>query len=146
MPVRILPVQIPKLWEVIKFACVQADEINREDMPSYFNKLLHALLSDKAQCFLSLNDDRTVRVVLITQITIDKTTNEKYLFLQCLYSFQKVQDEVWGKDWHFIMDFAKKEQCSYISFNSRNERIWEITKLLGFKEKYRRFDLKTGGV
>ncbi len=143
---RILPVQIPQLWEVIKFACTQADEVNKEDMPPYLNELLHALLSEKAQCFLRLGDDRSLQIIMITRITIDKITGEKYLFLQCLYSFKVVRDEILKQDWDFVMEFAKNEKCSYIYFDSRHERIWEISKIAGFKEKNRRFDLRIGGV
>lgn len=146
MIIRILPVQIPKFWETIKFAYVQADELNKEDMPSYFNELLHALLSDKAQCFLSLDDDRTILRVLITRIMTDKITSEKYLFLQCLYSFKTTSEEEWKRGWIFFMDFAKVEQCSYITTNTRNEKLLERAKMFGVKEKYRRFDLKIGGV
>ncbi len=148
MPIRarILPVQIPVFWESIKFVCVQADEINKEDMPSYFNELLHALLSDKAQCFIRLGDDRTLQGLMITRIIIDKITSKKFLFLQCLYSFRMVQDEIWKQDWNLVMNFAKSEQCSYVSFDSRHERIWEIAQNLGFKERHRRFDFKIGGM
>ncbi len=143
---RILPVQIPQFWEAIKFVCVQVNEVSKEEMPSYFNELLHALLSDKAQCFIRLGDDRTLEEVAITRIIINKITGEKYLFLQCLYSFKATTDDVWKQGCNLLIDLAKKEGCSYISFNSRHERIWEIGKMLGFKEKYKTFELKIGGV
>jgi len=144
--VRILATQIPQLWEVVKFACTQADEVDKEDLPYYLNELLHALLSDKAQCFIRLGEDRTLLALISTRVMVDKITGKKYLFIQCLYSFKMVEDEVWKQDWSIILDFIKAEKCSYVSFNSRNERIWEITRMLGFKEKYRRFDYEVGGV
>jgi len=146
MIVKILNRQIPQIWELIKFACVQADEVDKKEMPQYFNELLHALLNDKAQCFIRLDDDRTLLAVLITRIMIDRVTGEKYLFLQCLYSFKVIQDEVLRQARDLFVDFAKAEQCSYISFNSRHKRIWEIAEIMGFKEKHRRFDFEIGGV
>jgi len=143
--VKIVPTQIPQLWEVIKFACAQADEVNKEDFPYYFNELLHALLNDKAQCFMRIAEDRTLLALLITRIMIDKVTGKKYLFMQCLYSFKAVEDEVWKRDWNFILDFIKREGCSYISFNSRNKRLWDIAEKLGFKERHRTFDFVVGG-
>ena len=146
MRCRILPVQIPALWEVIKFACVQADEVNKEDMPLYFNELLHALLSDKAQCFLRLGDDRTLLVLLITRVLVDKITSQKSLFLQVLYSWKAVEDKEWLDDFDFIKEFAKQEQCKDISFEPRNPRVWEIAKFLGCRETHRKFVFDIGGV
>lgn len=143
---RILPVQIPQLWEVIKFACVQADEVNKEDMPSYLNELLHALLSDKAQCFLRLGDDRTLLVLLVTRILVDKITGRKSLFLQCLYSWKSVPDEEWQDNFNFIKEFAEHEQCKIIFFEPRNPRVWKLAELFGCQETNRRFIFKIGGV
>ena len=145
MIIRILPTQIPQLWEQIKFACVQADEVNKEDMPSYFNELLHALLSDKAQCFIRLNDDRTLLGLIITRILVDKITGRKSLFIQALYSWKNVEDKEWQDDFSFIREFAKHEQCERISFESRNNRVWKIAEFLGFKENLRKFTLNMEG-
>lgn len=144
MVIRILPVQVPQLWEAIKFACVQADEVNKEDMPSYFNELLHALLSDKAQCFLRLGDDRTLLLLMITRIMIDKITGRKSLFVQALYSWKNVEDKEWQDDYRFIREFAKQEQCKRISFESRNPRVWQLAEVLGFRENLRRFVFDLG--
>jgi len=146
MIIKILSTQIPQLWEQIKFACVQADEVNKEDMPSYLNELLHALLSDKAQCWLRLGDDRTLLLLMITRILVDKITGRKSLFIQTLYSWKSVGDNEWQDDYNFVKEFAKHEQCKRISFESRNPRIWELAEVLGFKENLRSFKLSLGGV
>ena len=143
---RILPIQVPQLWEVIKFACTQADEVDKKDMPLYFNELLHALLSDKAQCFLRLGDDRTLLVLLITRILVDKITGQKFLFLQVIYSWKRSEDKEWQDDFEFVKEFAEHEQCKYISFEPRNPKIWEIAKLFGCQESNRRFVFDIGGV
>ena len=145
MIIRVLPVQIPKLWEVIKFACVQADEVNKENMPSYFNELLHSLLSDKAQCFLRLGDDRTLLAVLITRILVDKITGGKSLFIQALYSWKSADDREWQDDFNFVKEFAEHENCKRISFESRNNKVWKIAEFLGFKENLRKFTLNMDG-
>lgn len=145
MIIRILPSQVPQLWEAIKFACVQADEVNKEDMPSYFNELLHTLLSDKAQCFVRLGDDRTLLMLAITRILVDKITGKKSLFIQGLYSWKSVEDGEWQEDFKFVREFAKHEQCKRISFESRNDRVWKIAGILGFKENLRKFTLNMEG-
>lgn len=143
--VRILPIQVPRLWEAVKFACVQADEVKKEDIPSYLNELLHALLNEKAQCFIRLDEDRSLLALMVTRIMGDKITGKKQLLLQCLYSFKTVDYDVWTRDWKLVMDFAKAEKCEYISFESKHPRIWEIGESLGFQETFRRFVFEVGG-
>ena len=69
---RLLPVQIVPFWEAIKFACKEADEVKKEEMSNYFNELLQALLSDKAQVFIVLDDKRILHSIAITRITFNK--------------------------------------------------------------------------
>jgi len=139
MIIRILPTQVPQLWEAIKFTLVQADEINKEDMPYYFNKLLHGLLNEKAQCFIRLSDDRRLLMLLITRIIIDQITGNKDLFIQGIYSWAVVNKENWQDDYNFVKEFAKSEQCKRISCESRNKRIWQLCEKLGFRENLRSF-------
>lgn len=138
---QLLSIKIPKHWELIKFATTKADEVDQQDLQPYLNELLHSLLSDKSQCFVR-TDKRDILTVLITKIVIDKITNEKYLHLQTMYSFKKVADEVWKTDFEFIKQFKESEKCAYILFQSRNRRIQEIGKYLGFREKHRTFILR----
>ena len=142
MLIKLLSTQIPQTWEVIKFAVTRVDEVDPENLQPYLNELLHALLSDKAQCFVRLNKDRIIIALYITRIRADKITGKKYLFIQNVYSFKTVIDETWTQDANLLKEFAKKEKCSYLSFYSRNKRIWELGEMAGFKEKYRVFDFQ----
>lgn len=142
---RLLAVQIPAVWETIKYVIIKADEVDKKHMSSHLLENLHTLLNDKAQCFVRLDDNKTLLAMLITRIMIDKITGEKYLFIQNLYSFQMVDDSVWREDMKFVEEFARNEKCSYISFGSRHQRIFDIGKLIGFKEVRRTFSLNIGG-
>lgn len=144
--IKLLPIQIPFMWETLKFVATKADEVDKKELQPYLNELLHALLSDKAQCFVRLDEKRTLLALLITKIMGNKRTGEKYLYIQCLYSFQLVDDSIWRKDMIFIRQFADKEKCSYISFDSRNTKVQEIGRMLGFEEVNRNFSMKLGGI
>jgi hypothetical protein len=139
---KVLPVQIPKFWEIIKFAATKADRIEQENLPYYLNELLHSLLSDKAQCFLKLDENRVLISVIITKIIIDKNSNKKYLSIECLYSFKPVNNQEWMNSLDVLKKFAKSEKCEYISGISKNKRVWEIGEAIGFKELNREFILK----
>ena len=140
--IKLLPAQVVQHWELVKYIVVKVDEVDEKDLQPYLNELLHSLLNGKAQCFLGLDEKRNVTGVWITRLMIDKITGEKYLFAQALYSFKFIDDENRKQEIDFIKEFARKEQCSYISFRSRNKRIWEIGELNNFQEKFRTFEFR----
>lgn len=142
MFIRLTPDQIPRLWEIIKYAIVHVDDVKEENRPSYLYRLLHKLLSSKAQCFLDLDDERIVNTVFITQLIIDDTTGEKYLFMRNMYSFKYADDGVRKKQADIFKRFARKEQCSYISLKSPNKRIWRLAEMNEFREKARIFEFR----
>jgi hypothetical protein len=145
MIIPVIPKRIPKIWETIKFAATQADGIER-GLEAYLNDMLHALLSNKAQCFVRTNEKQTeIKAVIVTRLLFDKFTQEKYLLLQSYYAFEAASDQDWLENMEFAIDFSKKEKCSYISFTSNNERILELANLYGFKERNRKLDFRLGG-
>ena len=144
MIIRLLSVQIPVFWNAIKMTVKEADEVDEANLQPYLNELLHALLNDTAQCFIRLDENKTLIALLVTRVMVDKVTGEKYLYLQSLYSWKKPEDGIWQRDVQFVMDFAKQQECKYISCQSRNEAIWNLVEQLGFAEKTRVFDLRIG--
>jgi len=147
MLIKVIPQQIPQAWEIIKFAAVQADEIKAEHRQAYVNELLHALLSNKAQAWLRTDtDQKQVKSVVITRLLGDQTTGEKYLLLQSFYAFEAHDSVEWAENMRLAIEFANKEGCSFISFNSKNSRILELATMFGFKERFIRLDYSLGGV
>jgi len=141
---RLLPVQIVPFWNAIKYACVQADEVKKEDLGNYFNELLQALLSEKAQCFIVLDDQRILHSIAITRIITDKVQFRKELYIQCLYSMSAWDDESTRKYFSFVAQFAAQEECKAVTFSSRNSRIWEIARVTGCVERHRTFAYNLG--
>jgi hypothetical protein len=142
---RLLPTQIVLFWDAIKFACEKADEVKKEEMPSYFNELLQSLLSDKAQVFVVLDSKRVLHSIAITRINFDKVQQRKELLIQCLYSMTTMDDVSVVKYFSFITEFAKQEDCKLVVYNSRNPRIWQIASILGCTELSRTFSFNLGG-
>lgn len=139
MIIKLLSTQIVNYWEVIKFAATTADEVDEKDLQSYLTDLLHTLLSDKAQCWIRLDDDRKIIALLITRITVNKITGYKSLYLQCVFSYRQVSDNIWRENFDLLIRFAKQEKCKSITFESRHPKIWKITTSFGCRETYRSF-------
>ena len=90
---RVLATQIPMFWEAIKFACSKADNIEAELYRPYFNELLQALLSDKAQCFVVLDNSRVLQRVIITRIVQDKLRGDSELMIQVRYDSYHLKNQ-----------------------------------------------------
>jgi len=142
---RLISVQIPMFWDAIKFACVKSDEVDEKNYSVYFNELLHALLSDKAQCFIMLDAGKILHSVAISRITTDSVLGRKELLLQCVYSMHTMSTEELMRNLKVLVDLAKKEKCDAVTFNSRNPRVWEMAKLSDCKERTRNFVYELGG-
>jgi len=143
---KILPVQIPQFWDAIKFACAQADEVKKEDAANYYNELLQLLLSDKAQCFVALDEKNILHSIGVTRILVDKVQDRKELCIQCLYSMSMISDEDLQRYFNFVIQFAKTAECKVITYNSKNPRIWQIATTIGCTERYRSFSYNLGGL
>jgi len=137
--IKLLSTQIPQYWETIKFAAITADEINKEDLQPYLIDLLHDLLSDKAQCWIRIDENRKIVALLITKFKMNKIGTKRSLHFQCIFSYAKVSINSWQEDFNMLIQFAKQENCQNITFNSRHQRIWELTKSFGCREQYRSF-------
>lgn len=142
MLVRSLPNQIPHLWDAIKLAAISSNHIEEKDRQFYLNRLLNALLSDKAQCFVRLDEDRKLLAVEVTRIVLDEVTGEKALFLESLYSFKPVSDDEWRKDFEVAKKFAISQGCKKITTYATTERVYELAESVGFKERFRGFSME----
>lgn len=141
MIIKLIEKNIVDLWETIKFACDKADSIgpNKQD---YFNILLNDLLSNKAQCFMRINDDRSIETVIITRVMMDKLYGEKFLHIQGVYSWSIKSLEEWKIDFNFVKEFATREECAYISTVANKERAQELATSLGLTESTRTFVMR----
>ena len=98
---------------------------------------------DKQICIVKLDENKTLIRLLVTEIIFNKVKNEKHLVIRCLYSFTRESDNnIWKEDWKFVEQLRDKKQCTCISFETGNERVCEIGRALGFREKHRHFVLE----
>lgn len=142
MLIRLLSKDIPRYWDIIKQAAKQVDEIDAEHFPAYARELLVALMSDKAQAWLRVDDQRQITLVCLTRILQNTQLDEKYLYVQAVYSWKREPDTIWQRDVDILKDFARREGCSYIGHVSRNPRIWEVVQNIGFREITRTFAMR----
>lgn len=139
MFIRLLSADIPRYWELIKFACVKAEEVDAKVMPAYLHDLLVALMSDKAQAWIRVDENREIVLICVTRILFNAQQDEKYLYMQVGYSWKRLPNNVWFRDFNILKEFGKQVGCSYIGTMSRNSRVWELMLTAKFVESTRIF-------
>lgn len=142
MITRVLPNNIPKIWEVIKFTTSKTSGLEGNELQLYHIDLLHNLLNNKSQCFVRFDEDRKITAVEISRIVSDEITKEKTLFLESLYSFVSVSVDEWQSNIDFIRKFAEKQECKKITTYTRISRVYDIVESIGFKERFRCFAME----
>lgn len=139
MTIKLLSTQVPKYWEIIKYTASKAVELDEKDLRAGLIWLLHELLSDKAQCWFRLDDERKVIAVVITRLEIDKRINRKTLYVYVTFSYRHVPFEEWQKGFELLKEFARKEKCDTIAFATNNKRMMEMDLALGCRQAYTSF-------
>ena len=99
-----------------------------------YNQLFAQLLADRSQRFAVLNLDNSVRAIIITEILEDTISQSKTLNIRCLYSFKPASNEEWSKVFDCIIDAAKAEKCTTITFQTSNQKIRSIARFIGAEE------------
>ena len=133
--------QIPQFWEAIKFACVNADEIDEKFLPKYLNRLLYQLLSSKAQCHVRLDEGRQLQALAVTKLLTDNITDEKTLFISCVYSFIKTDPSIWLSDMIGLSSFAKKNNCKSITISTNIDELASLLESTGLRHRYKSYIL-----
>jgi len=137
--IKLISTQIPEYWELIKYAASRAVEIDERDLQSALVWLLHELLSDNAQCWVRIDDERNIVAVVVTRLEIDKRINRKTLYVHVTFSYRSMPFEQWAQDFELLKKFAREESCDTISFATNNPLLMEMDRALGCREAYRSF-------
>ena len=143
--ILLTPDQIPRFWEVIKFAAIKSNYIEEEFKERYLNRLLYQLLSGKAQCFIRLDKDRKLQMIGLTKIIVDDVIDDKTLFAIGLYSFEKVSNEIWLDDVEELRRFALASKCKSVSAWTVNSKVVDLLKGLGFEDRFKVLTLNISG-
>lgn len=129
--------QVSQFWPAIKFATISVDNVQPNNVQDYLTKLLIELLNGTAQCFIRMSDEKKLMGLAVTKLISDELTNEKTLFISCLYSFEGVGSQQWDSDLRKLLAFAKRNKCKKITAYTNNDRVLNLAHSLGFYERFR---------
>ena len=141
MSVKLTSDQIPTFWGAIKFAVVNVDNVSEKYRKKYLNRLLYQLLSGKAQCFVRLDEQRQLQAIAITKILEDEITDEKSLFISCLYSFIKVDVRFWQDDIQLLKKYAEKKGCTTVTCWTVSDKVAQLCESVGMRYRMKSFSM-----
>lgn len=134
MIIKLIPSQIPAYWDIIKHAALNADAVPEKAMGGYCINLLLDLLSSKAICLVSANNEKAIQRILIVGFEQDGLFGTKTMVFRVLYGFDSGTEQDWIEDSSKVYEWAVYENCDLIKAFSKSERVFDLAKTYGFKK------------
>lgn len=132
MLVKLLPDQVAKLWDVIRYGLVRTWPIGTEHSSERVQDVLRSLLAETIQCFMA-KDGEDFLGFLLCKVCICDVTGSKSLNIMSVFGFKVVPDETWVKGMEQLVQFAKANGCSFVTATSDNAKILQLLSRFNFK-------------
>jgi hypothetical protein len=134
---RLLPDQISRYWDVVRYALAVSHPPTIRITDRYFVKCLEMMLAGRMQCWVVLRNlqDKRIYAVLATEIVKHYISGEKTLLVFAGTTFEvEVNMKEWRGNLLKLMKFGKANGCSTLSSFVSNPRLMELYKQIGLKE------------
>lgn len=132
MLIKLLPVQISKMWDIIRYGLIRTWPIGTEEGSERVQDVLRNLLSETVQCWVAMDGDEFVGFVL-TRISICDVTGSRSLNLMSVFGFKAVPDSFWEMGMKMFVEFAKANDCKFVTATSDNVKILRLLEGFNFK-------------
>jgi hypothetical protein len=143
---KLLPEQISKFWDVIKYGLEQTLPPIAGDHPDRMNRVLTACLCGKADVWASYTRDNGVgnfEGFAVTRIIFDDVSSTFSLLIYTIYAYSKVSSSTWLVALRKLAAYAKLKNCRFVVAYTDFPGIVEISKRLGGDIKFfLRFDVE----
>lgn len=137
MITKLLPDQISRLWDVIKYAIEESLPPIAGEHPDKMNRLLSSMLTGTTEVWVSYTQpERKFESIIVTQQLYDNASNTKNLLIYCHYSYEVISPSSWKEGLETLLQYAKEIGCSNIVAYSANQRINELARRLGANTDY----------
>ena len=139
MLTKLLPDQISKFWDVIKYAIEESLPPVVGEGPDKMNKILMSLLSDKAQCWASYTMDgerRKFEGIMITRVMYDDVSDTKNLLIYCFYGYDNIERASWLNGFRTLVKYASSRDCHRIVGYTDLPSVVKIAERFGGEARY----------
>lgn len=117
MLTRLLPDQVSKFWDVVKYGIEEALPPIVGGHPDRMNRILASLLSGKMVCWASYRKEKKVTKfegLCITQIIYDEASHTRNLLIYVIYGYNKTVEDTWIEGFIALIKYAKLHKCNEI--------------------------------
>ena len=144
MVIRLLPVQISNHWEVIKCAIEDSLPPIAGESPEKMNRILMNLLDGKMQCWVRVDEDKKINLIVVTTISEDFCSGTKTLLLYCAFGYGSGHKVMWKELYDTFYKFGQSRGCDRCIAYSDNEYLIKILEYLGGDARYRMITFPIG--
>ena len=139
MLTKLLPDQIAKFWDIIKYAVENSMPPTANWTPNMSSKVLTSLLCGKSQCWISYimkEDQRILEGVVVTEILHDHVSDTKNLLIYCIHGYSESQKSSWLDGLKTLVKFAASRRCKNIVGYTDVPSIINIVKRFGGETEF----------
>ena len=139
MLTKLLPEQISKFWDIIKYAIEESVPPTAYDHPDQTNRILAAALGGKVDVWASYDKRvRPIRLegIALTQVLVDNISQTRNLLLYCIYGYEDVSSDTWFTGLTTLAKYAKGKGCRQIIAYTDRPAVVALAKSLGADTKY----------
>ena len=134
MLTKLLPDQISKFWDIIKYAIEQSIPPNVGEHPDKSNRILSAALSGKVDVWASYDKSTEVNRfegLMLTKILYDDVVDMKNLLIYSVYGYETISEDSWKNGLRTILKYAAGNNCSLVVAYTDVPKIVEVVNSLG---------------
>lgn len=138
MLIKLLPDQIAKHWDTIRFGLIHSLPPMTEPTPEVLQNILRNLLIEKMQCWISFDQaEKDIYGVILTYVSVDPQSEYRTLIIYSLYVFSTAKRDIWEEGLRGIEEFAKASNCGKLAAYTAVPEIISIGEKLNFQTSYR---------
>ena len=139
MIIKLLPEQVVKFWDMLRYAIAETFMPRNSCTNEHLQYILASLLAGKTQCWMGFKDvegERKFIGFIVTRIGSDPAIGEKTLFVDIIYAFQTVPEEIMFSAQVTLEKFAKNNDCKSMVAMTEADRIATLAKRNGYSQRF----------
>lgn len=139
MLTRLMPDQVAKFWDVIKYAVEEAMPPMVGAHIDRLNRILSSILSGRTTCwaYYRKEEDKVIfEGICLTQFLYDEASHTKNLLLYCVYGYEESSDMSWNEAFVVLAKYAKYHKCNEIVGYTNVKHLIERAKKMGGNTDY----------
>ena len=135
MLTKLLPEQISKFWDVIKYAVEESLPPIVGEHPDKMNRVLASAMSGDLSIWAAHVENK-FEAILCTRILFDDVSNTRNLLIYCFYGYEVINKQSYVDGIRTLVNYAASKRCSQIIAYTDSEYIRRVVNYLGGEAIY----------